>query len=171
MDIAEENINNWELKVSRYVDVELKCFSLIEQIGEIKTNLRKLIGNQKNDDVIFYKSLVENSYFYLTNSLKIRKIKMLKDINYIYSRLDEKKSLEELDKSNFSSFLKDYRRVCDEIDQAKKNNTALTWVKNDRILSLQEIEKEMNEILDYHLSIIDFFYSTVELEKTFYCGK
>jgi len=29
----------------------------------------------------------------------------------------------------------------------------------------------MYEILNYHLKLIDFFYLTVELEMTFYCGK
>jgi hypothetical protein len=171
MDTVEENIHNWETKFNRYIDMEIKCNILIKQIGEIKTNLKKLIGNQKTDDIVFYKSLVENSFFYLTNSLKIRKIKLLKDINYIYNQLDEKKIMEELNKSNFSSFLKEYRKVADEINQAKKNSTALTWVKDDRIESLQETEKEMNEIMDYHLNIIEFFHSSVELEKIFYCGK
>jgi hypothetical protein len=171
MDTVEENIHNWETKFNRYIDMEIKCNILIKQIGEIKTNLKKLIGNQKTDDIVFYKSLVENSFFYLTNSLKIRKIKLLKDINHIYNQLDKKKIMEELNKSNFSSFLKEYRKVADEINQAKKNSTALTWVKDDRIESLQETEKEMNEIMDYHLNIIEFFHSSVELEKIFYCGK
>ena len=40
----------------------------------------KLLGNQNEDDIIFYKSIIDNSYFYLTNSLKIRKFKIMKDI-------------------------------------------------------------------------------------------
>jgi hypothetical protein len=140
-------------------------------ISEIKTNLKKLIGNQKKDDIIFYKSLVENSYFYLTNSLKIRKIKFLKDINYVYEMIDQKKSLDELNKSNFSAFLKDYRKIADDINQAKKNSTELTWVKDDKIANLSEIEKDMNEFMDYHLNLINFFHGSVELEKIFYCGK
>ena len=147
MDTVEENIHNWETKFNRYIDMEIKCNILIKQIGEIKTNLKKLIGNQKTDDIVFYKSLVENSFFYLTNSLKIRKIKLLKDINHIYNQLDKKKIMEELNKSNFSSFLKEYRKVADEINQAKKNSTALTWVKDDRIADLNEIEKDTNEIM------------------------
>jgi hypothetical protein len=171
MDSVEENITKWDLTFNTYMDIESKCLVLIKNISEIKTNLKKLIGNQKKDDIIFYRSLVENSFFYLTNSLKIRKIKFLKDINYVYNHIDKSKNLEELNKSNFTSFLKDYRKLADDINQARKNSTALTWVKDDQIESLHEIEKDMNEIMSYHLNLINFFFGSVELEKIFYCGK
>jgi hypothetical protein len=171
MDSVEENITKWDLTFNTYMNIESKCLILIKNISEIKTNLKKLIGNQKKDDIVFYRSLVENSFFYLTNSLKIRKIKFLKDINYVYNNIDKSKNLEELNKSNFASFLKDYRKLADDINQAKKNSTALTWVKDDQIESLHEIEKDMNEIMNYHLNLINFFFASVELEKIFYCGK
>jgi hypothetical protein len=119
-------------------------------------------------DCILWKSI---AHFYLTNSLKIRKIKFLKDINFVYEMLDKSKSIDELNKSNFSAFLKDYRKIADDINQAIKNSTELTWVKDDRIDNLSEIDKNMNEFMSYHLNIITFFHTSVELEKTFYCGK
>lgn len=171
MNSVEENIIKWENKFNTYLEIEIKCNALITQISEIKNNLIKLLGNQKKDDIVFYKSLIDNSFFYLTNSLKIRKIKLLKDLNYIWNLLDNKKTVEELNKTNFQSLMKDYRKMADEINQAKKNNTMLTWVKDDRVESLQEIEGELDEIMDYHLKLIQFFHSSVELEKIFYCGK
>jgi hypothetical protein len=171
MNSVEENILKWENKFNTYLDVEIKCNTLMVQISEIKNNLVKLLGNQKKDDIIFYKSLIDNSFFYLTNSLKIRKIKFVKDLNYIWNLLDNKKIIEELNKTNFQSLMKDYRKMTDDINQAKKNNTMLTWVKDDRVESLQEIEGELDEIMDYHLKLIQFFHSSVELEKIFYCGK
>jgi len=171
MNNVEENIVKWENKFNTYLEFEIKCNVLITQISEIKNNLVKLLGNQKKDDIVFYKSLIDNSFFYLTNSLKIRKIKLLKDLNYIWNLLDNKKIVDELNKTNFQSLMKDYRKMADEINQAKKNNTMLTWVKDDRIESLQEIEGELDEIMDYHLKLIQFFHSSVELEKIFYCGK
>jgi hypothetical protein len=171
MNNADENIIKWEIKFNNYLDVEIKCNVLLTQINEIKNNLVKLLGNQKKDDIVFYKSLIDNSHFYLTNSLKIRKIKLVKDLNYIWNLLDNKKVIEELNKTNFQSLLKDYRKMAEDINQAKKNNTMLTWVKDDRIESLQEIETELDEIMDYHLKLIQFFHSSVELEKIFYCGK
>lgn len=171
MDQVEENIKKWTTIFDNYMETEKKSLISIESISEIKTNLKKLIGNQKKDDIIFYRSLVENSYFYLNNSLKIRKIKFLKDINYVYELLDKKKSLDELNKSNFASFLKDYRKIADDINQTRQNSTELTWVKDDRIADLNEIEKDTNEIMEYHLNLITFFFESVELEKKFYCGK
>jgi hypothetical protein len=171
MNNVEENISKWDTIFSIYLDTESQCMILINEISEIKNNLKKLLGLQKPDDIVFYKSLIDNSFFYLTNSLKIRKLKMTKDLNYIWNQLDNKKIIEDLNKSNFQAFLKDYRKMADDINQAKKNNTMLTWVKDDRVESLHEIEKEMEEIMDYHSKLIQFFHSSVELEKIFYCGK
>jgi hypothetical protein len=171
MNNVEENISKWDTIFSIYLDTESQCMILINEISEIKNNLKKLLGLQKPDDIVFYKSLIDNSFFYLTNSLKIRKLKMMKDLNYIWNQLDNKKIIDELNKSNFQSLLKDYRKMADDINQAKKNNTMLTWVKDDRVESLHEIEKEMEEIMDYHSKLILFFHSSVELEKIFYCGK
>lgn len=171
MNNVEENISKWDTIFTVYLETESQCIILINEISEIKNNLKKLLGLQKPDDIVFYKSLIDNSFFYLTNSLKIRKLKMTKDLNYIWNQLDNKKIIEELNKSNFQALLKDYRKMADDINQAKKNNTMLTWVKDDRVESLHEIEKEMEEIMGYHSKLIQFFHSSVELEKIFYCGK
>jgi hypothetical protein len=61
--------------------------------------------------------------------------------------------------------------MSEDISQAKKNNTILTWVKDDKIENLQNFENEFKEIIDYHLNLIEFFNSIVHLEKAFYCGK
>ena len=84
---------------------------------------------------------------------------MTKDLNYIWNQLDNKKIIEDLNKSNFQALLKDYRKMADDINQAKKNNTMLTWVKDDRVESLHEIEKEMEEIMEYHSKLIQFSFS------------
>ena len=120
---------------------------------------------------MFYKSLIESSHFYLSNSLKVRKIKMLKDLNHIWSRIDGRKQMDEVNKNNFMALIKDYDKMIDDINSTKKNNTMLTWVKNDNIESLHDLEKDIYEILKYHLKLIEFFSSSIELEKVFYCGK
>ena len=140
-------------------------------ISEIKNNLKKLLGNQKQDDILFYKSLIDNSYFYLSSSLKIRKMKFLKDLNFIWGQIDERKQMDEINKSNFMALLKDYRKMSEDVIQARKNNTILTWVKDDKVENLQGLENDFKEIMEYHIKLIDFFSSSVELEKAFYCGK
>ena len=79
--------------------------------------------------------------------------------------------MDEVNKSNFMALLKDYRKMSEDISQAKKNNTILTWVKDDKIENLQNFENEFKEIIDYHVNLIEFFDSIVKLEKAFYCGK
>jgi hypothetical protein len=171
MNNVDENIIKWENKFSTYLDVETKCNTMIAQINEIKNNLPKLLGNQKKDDIVFYKALIENSVFYLINSLKIRKVKLIKDLNHVWAFLDNKKQIEELNKTNFQSLLKDYIKATDEINQAKKNSTMLTWVKDDRVENISDMEGALDEILEYHLKLIHFFHSSIELEKIFFCGK
>jgi len=168
---TDNHILNWNNLFIKYCECEKKCIDNIKSIGEIKMNLKSLLGNQKKDDFMFYKSLIENSYFYLSNSLKIRKIKILNDLNNIWSRIDERKHMDKINENNFSALIKDYTKLIDDIETAKKNNTTLSWVKNNKIESLYDLEKDMYEILNYHLKLIDFFYLTVELEMTFYCGK
>ena len=171
MENTDKNILDWEDKFNKYLDFESKCNTNINMIIEIKNNLKKLLGNQKKDDLQFYKSLIDNSFFYLTSSLKIRKIKFLKDLNYIWGLIDERKSMDEVNKLNFMAILKDYRKLSEDIINAKKNNTVLTWVKDDKVANLGDIENEFCEIMEYHSKLIEFFSSSVEIEKTFYCGK
>lgn len=171
MDSTDKNILDWEEKFNKYCEHENKCLTNLNSISEIKNNLKKMLGNQKKDDILFYKSLIDNSHFYLSNSLKIRKIKFLKDLNYLWSQIDERKQMDEVNKSNFNGLLKDFRKMADDILQAKKNNTVLTWVKDDKVESLQDLENDFNEIMNYHLKLMEFFSSSVELEKAFYCGK
>lgn len=171
MENTDRNILKWDEQYNKYCELELLCINNINAICEIKNNLKKLLGNQEKDDILFYKSLIDNSHFYLSSSLKIRKIKFLKDLNYVWSKIDKRKQMDEVNKSNFTTLLKDYRKMSDDVIQAKKNNTILTWVKDDKIESLQDLEKEFIEIMDYHIKLIEFFSATVELEKAFYCGK
>ena len=92
-------------------------------------------------------------------------------MNYLWSKIDERKQMDEINKSNFLSLLKDYRKMSEDILSAKNNNTMLIWVKDDKVESLNELEKDFKEIMDYHIKLIEFFASNVELEKAFYCGK
>jgi hypothetical protein len=171
MENTDKNILEWEEKFNKYIDLEAKCLANIVSISEIKNNLKKLLGNQKKDDIVFYKAIIDNTHFYLSSSLKIRKTKFLKDLNYLLGQIDERKQMDEVNKSNFTALLKDYRKMAEDIAQAKKNNTILKWVKDDKVENLQDLENDFNEVMEYHIKLIEFFSAGVELEKAFYCGK
>jgi hypothetical protein len=165
-----KNITVWETKFNTYCDYEKKCIECMTSILEIKNNLTKLLGNQKKDDIIFYKSVIDNSHFYLSSSLKIRKLKLIKDLDLIWKQINTSKEMADLSKSNFMALLKDYEKMSKDIFFARENNTSLSWVKNDKVESLEMIEHDMNEAMDYHINMIDYLYSMCDLEKTFFCN-
>ena len=166
----QDNLLSWENYYSTYCEIENACMQSIGSMGEIKNNLTKLLGNQKEDDIIFYKSIIDNSYFYLNSSLKIRKVKFLKDLNSIWKLIDDRKQMDEINKNNFSLLLKDYHKMAEDINFAKKNNTVLKWVKDDKIESLRELENDMSEIMKYHVTLMTYYKKFVDLEKSFYCN-
>ena len=51
MENTDKNISEWEEKFNTYCELETKCISNICSISEIKNNLKKLLGNQKKDDL------------------------------------------------------------------------------------------------------------------------
>jgi hypothetical protein len=169
MDDIENIIKKWDKIFKDYQDADAQCTSQIHSIMEIKNNLSKLIGNQRKDDIMFYKSIIDNSYYYLEKSLEIRKLKFIKDLNYIWHKIDDRKTLSELNTSNFSTLLKDFKKVVDDMYIAKLNNTSLSWVKDDTIISLEETHKEIDDILNYHLRLIKSFLNSVSNEHNFFC--
>jgi len=170
-NISERNIIKWNEQFDKYMEIDVKCDSLIGKINEIKNNFQKLLGDQKEDDIVFYKSLIENSYHYMSSCIKVRKLKFLKDLNHIWKQMEPSKQIESLTKPNFQAIIHDYKKLSDDIMEAKRKNTSLIWVKNDKINSLNDIENDMTEILIYHLKLITFTQECLQLKKDFYCGK
>jgi len=171
MENIDSNIQKWELKFNKYCEYELKCHNYINSINDIKKNLNYLVGMQEKDDMIFYQSLINNSYFYLSKSLKIRIIKFIKDLNLIWKRIVEDVTMDELNKNNFMALLKDYRKLAESSQPKKNANNNLIWVKDDKIENLHNIENDINDIMVYHLKLISSFLTLVEVEKNFYCGE
>jgi hypothetical protein len=170
MDKVDKKIETWDNSFNRYIELECKSNLLINGIDELKNNLKKLIGNQKKDDILFYKSMLENSSFYLTNSLKIRKLKFQKDLTYIIKMIDKEKNITEVNKPNFQSLTKDYKKLVEEYYQAKKNSPVYAWIKDEKLESFSEIENDMTEIMEYHLNLMSAMYNMVKVESDFYCG-
>ena len=187
---TEKNIKYWTDQFNKYMDADTKCDSLIGKITEIKNNFHKLLGDQKDDDIHFYKLLIENSHHYVTSCIKVRKLKFVKDLNHIWKQIDTRffksekqlsvnneviqnttKHIDNLTKPNFQAIMHDYKKISYDIMEAKRKNTSLMWVKNDKINSLHDLANDINDLLIYHLKLITFTVECVELEKNFYCGR
>jgi len=170
LNYCDENINEWNTFFNDYCLYESNCISKLNNLVDIKNNFKNLLGNQDKDDVLFYKSLIENSYFYFTNSLKIRQIKFLKDLNNLNSIFIDKK-LDEINKNNFIIIINNYKKICENINNSKKNNISFNWIKYDKIDSITDFETNMYELLNYHLKLICYLSICIDLEVEFYCNK
>ena len=170
IDESEQHINEWIEIFNSYCDYESNCSIKLINLLEIKNNFKNLLGNQDKDDILFYKSLINNSNFYFTNSLKIRQMKFFKDLNNIYFILTNKK-FEEINKKNFMIIINDYKKISDIINNSKKKNILLNWIKYDKIESIDDFNNNMYEILNYHLKLISYLSICIDLENEFYCNK
>ena len=164
------NIIKWTEIINNYNSIEQECLHNINNINEIKNTFNNLLGNQNKDDVIFYTSLINNSYYYLFNSIKIRKNKFIKDLNLLWYKKNNNKYIDDINKSNIIILFKDYQTMADDIKYAHDNSNSLAWVKKDIVDSMNELEANMNEILNYHMNIINHFSDFIKLEIDFYCG-
>ena len=88
LDISNHNILYWQEQYNKYCELEKLCNININYIIDIKNNLINLVGYHDKDDIIFYQSIINNSIFYLSNSLKIRKIKFLNDLNNLWLKIN-----------------------------------------------------------------------------------
>jgi hypothetical protein len=180
MEDIENNINEWNKLFSKYFELENKCYDNINIINELKNNFKNLLGNQEKDDILFYKALIENSHFYILNSLKIRQIKFIKDLNLIYYKIkiissnDRNKLFnifsneKKLDLKDINIIIKEYNELAINITNSRYNNTILKWVKDDKINNLVDIENLIYDILKYHIKLIDFLLEYINIEKQFY---
>jgi hypothetical protein len=171
MDKVDENISKWSTMFDEYLEIDNNSTILLGKINEVKNNIKKIIGKQNMDDIMFYKSMLENSHFYLSNSLKIRKIKFQKDLTNIYNIIDSTKKFDDISKPNFLLLLKDYRKIVDEYYLTKKNSSTLAWIKDEKLNNFNDIEKDMLETMNYHITLMTVMNCVIKVEQQYYCGE
>jgi hypothetical protein len=165
-----DKVTEWSRQFDMYKQTEQACLADIAAIGEIKHNLKRLIGTQEEDDFMFYKVIIDNSQYYLKNSLKIRITKFIKDLNHIHHKINGIESMEVLDKPSFTAVLKDYETIYREVCDSRTAATSLTWVKSNDIKTLDGINATIDKTMRYHLSLIQQLACLTKQEKQFYCG-
>lgn len=170
MEKVDENIKKWSEMFDKYIEIESNSTMLLIKINELKNNINKIIGKQNEDDVIFYKSMLDNSYFYLFNSFKIRKIKFQKDITNIFNKIDTSNKFEDINKPNFMLLMKDYRKVVDDYETAKKQSSLLAWIKDEKLNNFNDIENDMLETMNYHITLMTVMNAVIKVEQQYYCG-
>lgn len=165
-----DKVVEWTKQFDLYKQLEQSCITDIAAIGDIKHNLRRLIGTQEEDDFLFYKVIIDNSQYYLKNSLKIRTAKFVRDLNIIHHKINGIESMDVLERPAFSAILKDYEILYREVSESRSSATTLNWVKANDIKSLDSINTIIDKTLRYHTSLIQQLSLLCKQEKMFYCG-
>lgn len=171
MNDIDRNIMEWKLKFHKYMIALDNCRNNINAIKIQKENFKQIQNNIVSDDAQFYMAIVDNSVEYFSKSIIIRRKKFCVDLNSFWETLAQNKRFETLNEQDFQELLNDLKKKIDSVNQLKKNNPDLPWLKENINLNNVELEKRLNNILDYHYGIIQFIQSETELEKIFYVGR
>lgn len=155
---------------------------LIILFNEIKNILKKLsndtkeyqhsinINEQESDDLLFYKSIILDSKKFFITSHKIRKNKLVFDLNQILKMFNYPyiPSISEINKTTKSIFKKYYVKLSKEV---KCNNDYINkpiWIKNNKLKYIETIKREMNRTLLYHLEINTYYRTCIINEINFF---
>jgi len=159
-----ENIIKWCKLFSYILDKYTEAKNNLLFLIDIKNKVNKNTDKQDKDDVKFYNSILTDSIYFFNNSIKIRKLKFKNDLNKLNKFFGNKRTnILLLDITNLKFLLEEY--YSNLIIESKKE---LKWIKDEYIVSLNDWEKDMTEILSYHKFIIDNFSKTLQNELDFY---
>ena len=155
---------------------------LIILFSEIKNILKKLangakeyqhninIYEQESDDLIFYKSIILDSKKFYVTSHKIRKNKLMYDINEIlkmfnYSNMP---TLNEINKTTKGIIKKYYLKLAKEVRANNETINKPVWIKNNKLKYVETIKREMNRTFLYHIEINKHYRDCLIKELNFF---
>ena len=161
MDKSEE----WKTMFNNILSLYSECNNNLNLILNQYNNIKKNISHQKNDDILFYNSILKDTIFYYKNSIIVRKKKFIYDIHEIEKFFDKKKIVikNDITLEDFELILNSYTEV-----SSKSNTTELKWIKDDFIVSLLEWEKDLKYTLHYHTYYISHLNKMIKNDATFY---
>tara|TARA_B100001093_G_C26818053_1_gene1010651 strand:+ start:430 stop:1200 length:771 start_codon:yes stop_codon:yes gene_type:complete len=154
---------------------------LINLINNIKTELLKLNDltcgyenlvnskNQDSDDLLFYKSMISDSKNFYYPSFKIRKKKLINDLNKIIKMFNysDVRLIHTLDHNLVKNIKDIYIRLLQEIKNSQVN-LKTKWIKDNKNKCSETIKKELLRTFSYHLDINNHFYNSIKNEVEFY---
>jgi len=186
----EDKYNKWNDLINIYFEIEEECISKINLINNIRNNLKKKLIYLNKDDILYYNCIIDNSYYYLKNSLKVNQIKFLKDLNNLLFKINKNNIFKiiTLTKTDINLIINSYVKLNNDIIELKKNNIEYKWIKED-IDNLQEIselssgicscktsidflqqdiENNIDKTINYHIKLINFLLSIIKLNYDFF---
>lgn len=149
-------------------EIKEKLKSIINNFNNYQHNLK--LNTQDKDDLIFYQSIITDSKNYLINSYKIRKKKLVYDLNQIIRMFNDKTmpNVYELNKEVINIIKKTYNKLAKEVEDNNSNNSKPVWIKNDKLRYIKNIKIEMNRTFLYHTDILNHLKKQVVQEINFF---
>ena len=149
-------------------EIREKLKSIVNNFNNYQHNLK--LNTQDKDDLIFYQSIITDSKNYLINSYKIRKKKLIFDLNEIIKMFNDKTmpNMNELNKDIINIIKKTYNKLAKEVEDNNSNNSKPVWIKNDKLRYIKNIKIEMNRTFLYHTDILNHLKKQIVQEINFF---
>lgn len=170
--ISEDNFKKIKIElldviISTFLDIINLLKSLNKRILEFQKKINN--RNQDEDDIIFYNSIILDCKNYFISSFRVRESKFINDINKIFKLLDPGMfvNILKVDRSLVSKFKICYGKIIRDNKENKANKNGV-WIKNNKLKSVDYINKEINRCLTYHNDISKHFKDSLEKEVKFY---
>ena len=139
---------------------------LINGAKEYQHNIN--INEQESDDLLFYKSIILDSKKFFLTSHKIRKSKLIYDLNEIlkmfnYSHMP---TVNDINKTTHNIIKKYYIKLAKEVKNIDTADKPL-WIKNNKLKYIETIKREMNRAFLYHIQINSYYRDCLINELSF----
>jgi len=155
---------------------------LIFMFNEIKNILKRLINGakeyqhninineQESDDLLFYKSIILDSKKFFLTSHKIRKSKLIYDLNEILKMFNypHMPTVNEINKTTHNIIRKYYIKLAKEVKNNNDTADKPLWIKNNKLKYIETIKREMNRSFLYHLQINSYYRDCLINELSFF---
>ena len=149
-----KTIYRWEELYDDYKYYETILIENINNIIDIKEEIKNTPKFIDKDDNDFNLALIENSLYFLIKSLKVNRIKFLEDYNKLWLKLDSSKQYTDIDKYIFSLVLKQYKIISDKIFEKKQfYNYQLTKSLAEDIQNLLKQMQILESITIFTMSV------------------
>ncbi len=151
-----------------------KIKNKLSKLNELSINYETIIDThyQDKDDLIFYKSMILDSKKFFIPSFRIRKKKIVNDINKILKLFGfhNIRYLNNIDSNTIKIIKDNFTQLIIEIKEgSKKNNTK--WIKDNKLKCLDTINSEMYRTFIYHINVNTHFLNSISSEVNFYSIK
>lgn len=170
--ISQDNFKKIKIEllddiISTFLDIINLLKSLNKRILEFQKKINN--RNQDEDDIIFYNSIILDCKNYFISSFRVRESKFINDMNKLFKLLEPGMfvNILKVDRTLVSKFKISYGKIIRDNKESKANKNGV-WIKNNKLKSVDYINKEVNRCFTYHNDISKHFKDSLEKEVKFF---